>query len=77
MLLALVLLSFVSLGSAFTPAAGCRIKAGCNSQAAREYSDQKDFIRAYCDKARPCKGANGKRSLLRQEAVLERDEEHF
>lgn len=39
--------------------------------------NQEDFIKAYCDKVRPCNMANGKRSLLREEAPLERDQEQL
>lgn len=78
MLLALVLLSFVCLGSTFTPGAGCHIAECKKRQVVRKYSDQQqDFIKAYCDKVRPCPGVNGKRTLPRQEAVLERDQERF
>lgn len=78
MFLALVLLSFVSWGRTFTPNMNCPAHVCPRRKLARKFSDQQeDFIKAYCDKVRPCNMANGKRSLLREEAPLERDQEQL
>ncbi|PFX25998.1 hypothetical protein AWC38_SpisGene9299 [Stylophora pistillata] len=78
MFLALVLLSFACWGSTFSPNMNCPSHVCRKRKVARKFSEQQeDYIKAYCDRVRPCNGANEKRSPLRGEAPVERDREQL